>query len=315
MPELRYERLTDRTVIVSTSRASRPKVFSSAGEAVGKRRAPDDCPFCPGHETMTPPEVARVGPGEPETPGWCVRVVPNLYPIVGGDDARAGATGAHEVVVLSPDHDKTFAQLAPDQAVDVGRMLRDRVRAHTAAGHVYVQAFVNHGRAAGASIEHPHAQLVALDFVPPAVAASLARFGDAGSDLVRDAAASARDDGRVVSDGDVVVWCPYAPSAPYETAIAHLDAGASFADATDDQVGDVVRALQDVLGRVASVADDPPYNVVVHAAPGRDMGDAVFHWWIEVSPRLSLYAGFELGTGVLVATMPPEQAAAELRDG
>jgi UDPglucose--hexose-1-phosphate uridylyltransferase len=243
-----------------------------------------------------------------------VRVVPNLDPIVGGDDARPGATGAHEVVVLSPDHDKSFAQLAPDQAVDVMRMLRDRVRAHTAAGHVYVQAFVNHGRAAGASIEHPHAQVVALDFVPPAVTGSLARYGDAGGDLVVDTAVSARHDERVVLDGDVVVWCPYAPSAPYETTLAHRDAGACFADATDDQVGEVVRALQDVLTRVASVAGDPPYNVVIHSAPGRNMGDAVFHWWIEVSPRLSLYAGFELGTGVLVATTPPEQAAAELRD-
>jgi len=315
VPELRYERLTDRTVIVATTRAARPKVFSGA-RASERGRAPDECPFCPGHEHMTPPEVCRSGPGAPETPGWHVRVVPNLYPIVGGEDARPGATGAHEVVVLSPDHRRTFAQLDADQALDVMRVVRDRVRVHTDDGHAYVQAFVNHGRAAGASIEHPHAQVVALDFVPPAVVASLARYRDAGSDLVADAASSAREGGRVVLDGsgDVDAWCPYAPSAPYETALAHRDASASFADASDDELRVVTRTLQTVLARVARVAGDPAYNVVVHSAPGRDAGDTVFHWWVEVSPRLSLQAGFELGTGVLVATVPPEQTAAELRE-
>jgi UDPglucose--hexose-1-phosphate uridylyltransferase len=312
VPELRRDPLTGRTVVVATRRGTRPKVFTGA-PATPPSSPPDDCPFCPGHESMTPPEVDRTGEGAPETAGWRVRVVPNLYPIVGGEDAAPGATGAHEVVVLSPRHDCTFARLAPDQAIEVMTVLRDRTRALLAAGHAYVQVFVNQGRAAGASIEHPHAQIVALDFVPPAVEDALARVIGAGHDLVVAAAGSARESGRIVVDGDAVAWCAYAPAAPYEVAIAHTGAGARFAAASDDQLAAVSPVLQSVLARIAGVAGDPPYNVVFHAAPGlADMADA--RWWIEVSPRLSLQAGFEMGTGVLVATMPPETAAATLRD-
>jgi UDPglucose--hexose-1-phosphate uridylyltransferase len=262
---------------------------------------------------MTPPEVSRTGTGASDTPGWHVRVVPNLYPIVGGEDAAPGATGAHEVVVLSPRHDMTFARLPADAAHEVLQVVRDRSRAHLDAGHRYVQAFVNQGRPAGASIEHPHAQIVALDFVPPAVESELARITSAGHDLVTPAVSDARDSGRVVVDGDATAWCAYAPAAPYEVAIAHRDASSRFATASGDELAELARVLQSVLARTARVAGDPPYNVVFHSAPGL-VDVAHGHWWIEVSPRLSVQAGFEMGTGVLVATVPPEVAAVALRE-
>ena len=270
------------------------------------------CPFCPGHESETPPEVARIGDGAGEGPGWRVRAFPNLYPIVGGADADAGATGAHEVVVLSPDHDRDLARLDDDETLEVFGVLRDRSRAHADAGHAYVQVAVNHHREAGASLDHPHAQVLALDFVPPAVVEAVARFERAGADLVvADHRRADRDGTLVLRRGDAHAWCGAGSSAPYEARVAALETGARFADAHDDELRDTALAVRDCLRRLTVLLDGPPYNVVVHDAPTR--GDSSYHWWVTVLPRTTVPAGFELGTGVLVETVDPRRAAEQLR--
>src|SRR5687767_2114688 len=146
MPELREDELSGRWVLLAPGRAARPHAFTSAAATSA---AEPGCPFCPGNEHETPPEVLRTGEGSADTPGWRVRVVPNLYPFVGGDDAEPGATGAHEVVILSPAHDQPIARLSDDDAVEVMTVMRDRARHHLAAGRAYVQVAVNHGPAAG----------------------------------------------------------------------------------------------------------------------------------------------------------------------
>ena len=308
MPELRHDALTGRLVLLSASRASRPKTTAS----VEVREVAASCPFCPGHEHETPPEVARTGPGAPGEPGWRVRVFPNLYPIVGGEHARAGATGAHEVAVLSPDHTRAFARLSHDEAAEVLTVLRDRAAAHRAAGRDHVQVLLNHGRAAGASIAHPHAQVLALDFVPPAVTVASERFSSAGSDLVLTDLddATNREQGVVIGD-EVAAWCPSGAAVPYEVRITAIGAGSHFEDASDAHVLGVAVVLRDVLVAVSMSLDDPAYNVVVHtaAASSRDP----YHWWVEVAPRTSVVAGFEMGTGVLVNTVDPLTAATQLR--
>ena len=172
--EVRYDALSDRTVIVATGRDARPHQFRppEADADPGTER----CPFCPGHEAMTPPEVARTGSGQPDTPGWRVRVVPNLYPIV----------DAHEVVVLSPDHFRPFGALDGTGAAEVLTMLRDRVATHLANGRAATVAVLNHRRDAGASLPHPHAQVLGTNVVPPAIAAAVLRAEHSGSDLVLD---------------------------------------------------------------------------------------------------------------------------------
>jgi UDPglucose--hexose-1-phosphate uridylyltransferase len=309
MPELRRDELTGRWVLVAPGRAARPHTFgSSARDAPG----PDACPFCPGNEHLTPPEVYRTGGGAPDTPGWRVRVVPNLYPIVGGTDAGPGATGAHEVVVLSPAHESSFARLDRQQATEVLTVLRDRARHHLAAGRAFVQVAINHGRAAGASIEHPHAQIVALDLVPPAVAQAVERFEDAGHDLVIGDLDRTGDDLRLV-DGPVVAWCPRAGSAPYELRLALRSPGSRFDEAGDGDVQLLADASRSVLARLGAATGDAPYNLVVHTAPP-GASDESFHWYIEVQTRMVVVAGFEQGTGILVNTVPPERAARELRE-
>jgi UDPglucose--hexose-1-phosphate uridylyltransferase len=296
MSQLRHDPLSGRDVIVAAGRAARPTTFATNGdEAAGAA----SCPFCPGEESRTPPEVARTGGGEPGAPGWQVRAFPNLYPIV----------ETHEVVVLAPDH-RSFADLDAHEATAVLGVLRDRVHSHLEAGHVYAVAILNHLRAAGASIAHPHAQVFALDLVPPAVADVLTRVRDADVDLVeRDAS---RPELVVAHEGATTAWCPQASAVPYQLRIAHDRAGARFDRADDTMVAEMAVALRDCLFRLRdAVGGDVPYNVVVQTAP---RGAEPFHWFVDITPRIAVVAGFEQATGILVNTVPPEQAAEQLRD-
>ncbi|MDQ6853691.1 MAG: DUF4921 family protein [Actinomycetota bacterium] len=309
MPELRRDDLSGRWVLLAPGRAERPHTFPPPGR--GESAPAGECPFCPGNERLTPPEVYRTGEGGPDTPGWRVRVVPNLYPIVGGTDAGPGATGAHEVVVLSPSHTDSFAQLEPDDAVEVLTVLRDRSGHHLAAGHTFVQVVINHGRAAGASIAHPHAQLVALDLVPPAVARAVERFETTGRDLVVGDMDAAGTDLRLL-DGPAPAWAPGAGSTPYELRVAPRAAATRFDEADDGDINAVAGSARGALAMLAASIGDVPYNLVVHTA-ATGAADGSFHWYIEVQTRTAVVAGFEQGTGIFVNTVPPERAVPQLR--
>jgi UDPglucose--hexose-1-phosphate uridylyltransferase len=316
MPELRHDAISGHSVIVAPERAARPFTVAAPAPSTDE---PDNCPFCAGREEMTPPEVHRTGAGLAEQQGWRVRVVPNLYPIVTPEAAPGGtsagsqpATGAHEVVILSPDHQASFGKLGDAAAVEVLTVIRDRVRFHVEAGHKYVQAFVNHGEAAGASIAHPHAQLVALDLVPPTVHSALERF--ATTDLVARELAHARGNDLIVIDGPAPAWSPFAAFVRYGMRVAHRSTRARFDEATDAEIAVVAVALRDALAALHRTIGDAPYNVVIRTAPpGRSAGE--FHWHVDVLPRTSVTAGFEEGTGILVNSVAPEHAAVLLREG
>ena len=299
MQELRVDVLTGDQVILAPARALRPDTFRVVTAPLPATVA--SCPFCAGNEHDTPPEVARMGDGRADTPGWRVRVVPNKYPIVGD-----GVPGAHEVVILSPAHDAGLAGLELAQCTDALGALRDRMRVHLAQ-FPYVQGFVNHGKAAGASIEHPHAQLVALGTVPPRVTMLMDRFAHAERDLVRDDARA----GATVLDGDVLVWCPAGATTPFAFRVALAAAGPRFDDASDTEITAIADALHTALGNMQQHLGDAAYNVVVRTASRDPSGP--FHWWLDVIPRVTTVAGFELGTGIWVNIVAPEDAAAALR--
>lgn len=298
MTELRHDPVSGRIVVVAADRAARPHTLVQGVR--DEDHGTEHCPFCPGHESRTPPEITRTGNGGPGEPGWRVRVFPNRYPI----------TDIHEVVVLSPDHDRSFAQLSNDDAAGVFTMLRDRVREHLDAGLAYAGAILNQGRAAGASIAHPHAQVFALDFVPPEVAAAIDRQLGAPDDLLDDDIARAREHDLVIADGEVTAWCPFASTSPLLVRVCHADAGTRFEDATDGEIAAIAVTARDSLASLSRVVGDPsynlpPYNLVVHAAP---------RWYIEITPRLGVLAGFEQATGVFVNTIPPERAVEFLHE-
>jgi UDPglucose--hexose-1-phosphate uridylyltransferase len=305
VPEYRHDAILDRRVIVAADRAARPYTTT---DGTDRRSGPDACPFCPGHERETPPEICRTGDGEADTPGWRIRVVPNLYPIVGAPD-EGDATGAHEVVVLCPEHDRDFATLDDDQATELFVVLRDRVRVHVEDGRAFASVFVNHGRAAGASIEHPHAQIVAPDRPSEAVRALTGRFS---TDLVAAELAAARRADLVVVDGPAPAWCPPASWAPYQLRVAHRSTRARIDDATDAELAVVARGTRDALAAVATALPGAPYNVIVHSAPP-DVPPREMHWHVEIVPRTSVVAGFELGSGIFANSVAPEHAARLLR--
>jgi UDPglucose--hexose-1-phosphate uridylyltransferase len=325
MAELRRDPLTGRSVILAASRAARPHDLAAPAATSEEPAAEDevvaDCPFCPGHEDRTPPEVARVGPGAPDSTGWQVRVVPNLYPFVGGADGEASAGdelrrhrpagGSHEVAVLSPSHHRPLGRLDDGQVLLVLRALQERVRVHAAAGLPVTQVMVNHGAGGGASLAHPHAQLVAIDLVPPLIEQEVAHLAPGGGCvLCRELERHRGHDPLDVAGGDAPLWCPWWSSTPYELLLAPRHHRARFEDA-GDELGAVATTLREGLARLDARLGDPPYNVILHTLPDGLTDD--FHWHLHVRPRLQVEAGFELGTGILVNTLAPEVAARSLR--
>jgi UDPglucose--hexose-1-phosphate uridylyltransferase len=328
VPEVRVDPLTGLKAIIAGERAGRP------GGAVGDGLTPAEPidvqrdPFAEGHEDRTPPELyaVRPGGGAADTPGWTVRVVPNLYPAL--DDASpeparfanpdlftaTAARGAHEVIVNAPDPVSSLADLAVEQVAAAAEVWRERMRLH-AARAACVHLIVNERREAGASLPHTHAQLYALDFVPAAVARERERFGayatrTMGGDLLGDLLGEeVRMRERIVAiDDEAVVLAPYGSRLPYQLMLVPRVPRARFED--DGPTGAAL--LHDALRRLGRLLGaNPPLNLWVRTAP---QGADRFCWRIDILPRLTHLAGLELGTGVHLNVVAPERAAAELRD-
>ena len=334
MPELRIDPLSGLRTIVAGDRATRP-----GGDMRADPRPPLDPesdPFREGHEDRTPPELFALRPagGAPDSPGWRVRVVPNLYPALtsadGGaptaqPDPLAGgrgepnlfatrpAEGAHEVVVNAPEPVTSLYDLEPAQVAAAMDVWRERMRAHADAAYVHV--IVNEGREGGASLPHTHAQLYALPFVPAGVARERERFTayferTQGRNLAEDLLQEeVRRRERVVSiDREAVAVCPWAARVPFEVQIFPRRPRARFE--ADGPLGAAL--LHQVLGRLErALGAVPPLNLWVRTAP---WGAESFCWRIDLLPRLTHLAGLELGTGVNLNIVPPERAAEILRD-
>jgi UDPglucose--hexose-1-phosphate uridylyltransferase len=321
LSQLRLNPLTGRWVTVAAERSLRPGEFSPRHLAV--ESDPDrPCPFCPGNEEATPPALETYGPNGQ----WQVRVVPNLYPAFSGDEpmsvsnlgpvfTQASASGIHEVLVLSPDHDTGWADLDDRAAGLVMAAIRDRMEDHARHANVrYTQAIVNHGREAGASLVHPHGQLLGIPFVPGELAEERSGFvrfeGSCLLCTVSDAEVSAGQ--RIVlEDERVVVVCPFWSGTPFEMLVIPKEHETHLARSSPADVVAVGRALRTVLDRLRRTVGDVAYNVVFHTAPHHQR-DEHFHWHAHVLPRLTSAAGFEQGTGVLINIVSPESAAQSL---
>jgi UDPglucose--hexose-1-phosphate uridylyltransferase len=326
LPEVRVDALTGLKTIVAAERANRPGAGLRAEPA--PPLDPELDPFAEGHEDRTPPELYALRPegGAPDTPGWTVRVVPNLYPALAPDapppprDAHPDlftaqpATGAHEVIVNGPQSVTALADLPLGQVQTAMEVWRERMRLH-AASSGYVHLIVNERREAGASLPHTHAQLYALGSVPAGVARERERFaayavrtmgGNLLADLVQE---EVRRRERIVAiDDEAVVMAPYGSRLPYQLMLAPRRARDRFED--DGPTGAAL--LHDVLGRLArQLGANPPLNLWVRTAP---RGADHFCWRIDILPRLTHLAGLELGTGLHLNIVSPEQAAADLRE-
>jgi UDPglucose--hexose-1-phosphate uridylyltransferase len=321
MSQLRLNPLTGRWVTIAGDRSSRPVDFAprQLEVEVGPTRP---CPFCPGNEEAAPPALESYGPEGK----WLVRVVPNRYPAFDGDGelsvdhlgpvfTQARASGIHEVLVLSPDHEASWADLDEPQAGLIMAALRDRFEEHARRSNVrYTQAIVNHGREAGASIAHPHGQLLGVPFVPGELAEELAgfvRFGESCLLCTTAEAELAAETRLLHVDERVVVVAPFWSGTPFEMLVIPLAHEAHLTKAEPRDLASVGRAIRDVLRRLRRLVGDVAHNVVLHTAPHhhRDEG---YHWHAHVVPRLTSVAGFEQGTGVLINIVAPELAAEQL---
>jgi UDPglucose--hexose-1-phosphate uridylyltransferase len=329
VPELRKDPVTGRWVIISTDRQKRPNdfVFERA-RIIGR----DHCPFCPGREALTPPEIMsyRQNGGAPNTPGWDVRVVPNKFPALQVEGTldregegifdRMNGIGAHEVIIETPDHDRTLASMSEPEIERVLFAYRDRVADLKKDFRLrYILIFKNHGAAAGATLEHTHSQLIALPIVPDFVREEidgarrhfLAKERCDFSDIVRQ---DIRDGRRVIlENADIVALAPYAPRFPFETWLLPKRHGARFEEAPRHEYESLARMLKAVLQRVDRALGSPAYNVIVHTSPFSEDTSEIYHWHLEVMPKLTKVAGFEWGTGFYINPTSPEEAARVLR--
>ena len=324
-PELRIDPLSGLKVIVAGERGARPGAWLDV-----EPRPPVDPerdPFAAGHEDQTPPEVYAL---REDGGGWKVRVVPNLYPaLTPGEPGTAEdplgsgrgepdlftarpALGAHEVIVNAPDPVSSLAELPPEQVETAMSVWRERMRVHADAAYVHV--IVNEGKEAGASLPHTHAQLYALPFVPAAVARERERFTAysnrmGGRNLLGDLVQEeVRRRERVVAiDDEAVALCPFGARVPFHLQVVPRRPTARFSD--EGPLG--ARMLHQALNRLAAVLGSlPPLNMWVRTAP-RDAER--FCWRIELLPRLAQLAGLEIGTGVHLNVLAPEDAAGRLR--
>jgi UDPglucose--hexose-1-phosphate uridylyltransferase len=252
------------------------------------------CPFCDGREDRTPPETFAIRPagGPPDTPGWTVRVIPNLYPVF----------EHHEVVVSTPRHVRSFAELNEDEVDGVAFAWRERARTAREAGFPYVHALLNEGREAGASLPHSHTQLVWFAEPPPAV---LAEQAEGECALCRHLERELASGERLVLERDgLVAVAAYGGRLPYELLITQRE-HPNESGFESDSLAPALGLLSESLQLLHALEGPVPANAWLH-----DRG----HWHVEVLPRLTVFAGIELGAGIYVNSLAPEDAAAALRE-
>ena len=321
MSHLRLNPLTGRWVTIVADRADRPTDFAPRTTQV-EADPGRPCPFCPGHEEATLPALETLDEGG----RWRMRVIPNLYPAFDGDEpfavhhhgpvhVQAEASGIHEVFVYSTQHDGGMHLATDDDMAEAMSMLKRRLVDHAGQHHVrYTQAIINHGREAGASLAHPHGQLLGLPFVPGEMIEEQRAFTrfEGGCILCATIEVEQVEAKRVVVENDdAVCVSPFWAGAPYELLVIPRHHDLHITDSSDDVLRCVGIVLRDSLKALREVHGDLAYNLVLHTAPHHYNG--AYHWHVHLFPKLVTTAGFERGTGVMINIVPPEVAAERLR--
>lgn len=334
MPELRWNPIEREWVIIATERSRRPHDFKkSADTPATKPEWVENCPFCVGHENQTPLEVDafRSPDSAPNTPGWWVRTVPNKFPALSpegdftprerGIYRTAQSIGVHEVIIETPLHNQTPATMPEEQWREAVRMYHHRLRLHAQdPRYASLLLFRNEGRSAGASLEHPHAQLIALPFVPPVIQKHLAgihhyQMEHRRHPMVAILEQEHREGMRLVrTTRHYTAFVPYFARAPFEVWIVPNTAQVHFHEISDSERDEFADLLRWVLQRMDTLLGTPPYNFMLLTAPLHQQSATDFWWYLRLVPRLTIDAGFEMGTGVGINITAPEDSARFLRE-
>jgi UDPglucose--hexose-1-phosphate uridylyltransferase len=329
MPELRQNFFTKEWVIIATDRAKRPEELATRRPVQTVPSFVESCPFCPGNESKTPPEIMRY-PANTAEP-WAVRVIPNKFAALSRDVQptrnlqdvwrRIEGFGFHEVIIDSPDHSCCMALLSDEQVARILRVYKERYSLLGMDRRInHVTIFKNHGVDAGASLQHPHSQLIATPVIPSQVRhrlhEALRHYDDDGNCMFchmveREIA----EQTRIVQKSELFVAMEvFASATPFATHIFPLRHMASFGDISAAEISDLARVLRNLLAKLYVGLENPDLNFTVRSGPS-DYGSARhFHWYVSVIPRLTRTAGFELGSGMFINTVLPEAAAEFLRN-
>jgi len=336
--ELRQDLVSGEWVVVATGRARRPDDFARAKHPITSQ-PPETCPFETLHDDA---KAVYAASGERLPPGgedrerlrgaWWLEVVPNKYPAFGHDGECAvvravgpyrfqDGVGAHEVVVTR-DHARSVAHMSPEEVAVMFRAYRDRYLALKDEDCVeYISIFHNHGADAGASLDHPHSQIIAISVIPPDISRSLAGsaayFGRTGKCVHCTMIEFDAMDGRriIYENQDFVVSCPFAPRQAFEVRVFPKRHAPYFEILTEREIALAGDALRQAIARFDRALAGPAYNFFIHTAPTAD-GPSVahYHWHLEIIPKTAVWAGFEIGTGIEISTISPEAAAGFLRE-
>ncbi len=328
-PELRKDPIVGRWVIIATDRAKRPVQHQHESLSNGK----ENCPFCAGNEHYTPGEIIayRDRNTARNQPGWRVRVVPNKFPAlqIEGDLQKRGdgiydkmnGTGAHEVIIECPQHEDTLANLTEENIREVLWVYHDRlVDLKKDPRLVYGMVFKNVGMAAGASIEHTHSQLIVTPIVPISVCEEMTGAQEFYNyrgrcifcDMIHQELAT---EARIVLEtANFISFAPYASRFPFETWILPKNHASHYENIQKNEVDELGTVLKTILQKLEIGLEKPAYNYIIHTSPFDTRALPHYHWHMEIIPRLTRVAGFEWGTGFYINPIPPEQAAAFLRE-
>lgn len=338
MSELRKDIISARWVIIASERSKRPDDFRPA-QPEKSEAAAGFCPFCEGNETKTPPEVfsLRRNGTRRDKPGWWVRVVPNKFPALnrGQPPERQedgifhwmDGVGVHEVIIETPAHGKELADLPLHHMEDVLETYKARtISIEKEFQYKYVHVFKNKGRDAGASLSHPHSQVVATPIIPKQVNEELytcerlhRQFEECiFCRIIRDE--TKIGDRLIHRDSHFCVIAPFAPRFPFELRIYPLRHSAWYTQITRTEARSLAKALKITLGNLKEILSDPPFNYYIHQAPNPNLRhdawanlEKSYHWHMEIIPVLTRVAGFEWGTGFHINPVPPETAAGFMR--
>ena len=316
MSQFRRDPVTGEWNIIAEERSNRPYHFNHNAEA-------EKCPFCVGNEKMTPNEVTRIN----DKDGWSIRVVPNKFPAVcqKSTEIREEAfysscegTGRHEVIIETPEHNVALHQLDTHGIYQVLTVYQHRFIELSQLEHIkYVQIFKNHGREGGASLPHSHSQVVALPFIPPRIELEIANaqkyFEETGSCVFCDIIAKELQDKKriVYSNNHFIIAAAYAPRFAYEMLIIPRLHQEAFHNANEEILHELADALKNLFNKMVAVLGEFPYNLVLHTDCYLS-SSSTYHWHMELIPRNSHHAGFEIATGSCINTMSPEKAAENL---
>lgn len=329
MAELRRDPVVGRWVIIDTDHPSAPQDFEREESVFSG----GTCPFCYGSEAITPNEIECIRDPNtaPNTPGWHVRVIPNKFPAlqIEGDLERRGngiydlsnGIGAHEVLVESPYHTKDISELLNSEVENVISMYcRRAIDLARDTRFKYIMFFRNYGQSAGASLEHPHTQLIALPMVPKSVLEELQGAKDYFEyrercifcDIIRQELQ--KKETVILENKYFISFCPFVSRFPFEIWIIPKKHNAYFFQIPKEEIPSLAEILKDTLAKLKKTLSNPSYNYVIHTSP-IDGGDGDnYHWHIEIMPRLTRVAGFEWGTGFYIVPTPPELAAVYLKE-